>query len=162
MKFLCVCLSCEMCVSCEKFVDYFSLLVMLTSNSQCFAEALYYNLANEEADCQADEYQLWGSEEMEQEVEEQEMEEQEIPEQEIPEQEDQEVQGQEEGQQELISSDEEVEVPVRGGGEKPNSGRKQRLSNSRSRRRRRDSSSHSISEGTAVRLVAGLMRRVRR
>ena len=45
---------------------------MLTSNSQCFAEALYYNLANEEPDCQADA----------QEVEAQEMEEQEIPEQE--------------------------------------------------------------------------------
>ena len=55
---------------------------MLTSNSQCFAEALYYNLANAEPDGQADEYQLWECEEMEQEVEEQEMEEQEISEQE--------------------------------------------------------------------------------
>ena len=85
---------------------------MLTSNSQCFAEALYYNLANEEPDCQAAEYQLWGSEEMEQEVEEQEMEEQDIPNQEMPEQEGQEVQGQEE----FISSDEEVEVPVEAAG----------------------------------------------
>ena len=40
--------------------------------------------------------------------------------------------------------------------------KKQRLSRSRSRQRRRDSSSHSISEGTAARLVAGLLRRVRR